>query len=52
MVRPLSVSTINRCKVVMGEMGRACSMNGGEEECIEDIGGKSRREEITGKTKT
>jgi hypothetical protein len=24
-------------------MGRACSTIGGEEKCIEDIGGKSRR---------
>jgi hypothetical protein len=24
----------------------------GEEECIEDIGGKARRKETTGKTKT
>jgi hypothetical protein len=32
-------------------MGRACSTNGGEEEYIEDIGGKSRRKETTGKTK-
>jgi hypothetical protein len=33
------------------EMGRACSTNGGEEECIEGIGGKARRKETTGKTK-
>jgi hypothetical protein len=33
-------------------MGRACSTNGGEEECIKDIGGKVRRKEITGKIKT
>jgi hypothetical protein len=33
-------------------MGRACSTNGGEEECIlEDIGGKARRKEPTSKTK-
>jgi hypothetical protein len=25
-------------------MGRACSTNGGDEECIEDIGGKGRKE--------
>jgi hypothetical protein len=25
------------------EMDRACSTNGGEEECIYDIGGKARR---------
>jgi hypothetical protein len=34
------------------EMGGACSTNGGEEECIEDIGGKARRKETTRKTKT
>jgi hypothetical protein len=28
------------------------STNRGEEECIEDIGGKSRRKETTGKTET
>jgi hypothetical protein len=33
-------------------MDRACSMNEGEEECIENIGGKARRKEATGKTKT
>jgi hypothetical protein len=32
-------------------MGRACSTNGGEEERIEVIGGKSSRKETTGKTK-
>jgi hypothetical protein len=26
-------------------MGRACSKNGGEEECIKDIGGKAGRKE-------
>jgi hypothetical protein len=30
-------------KVVMTEMGRACSANGSEEECIEDISGKARK---------
>jgi hypothetical protein len=34
------------------EIGRACSTNGGEEKCIEDIGEKARRKETTGKTKT
>jgi hypothetical protein len=29
-------------------MGRSCSTNGGEEECIEDIGGKAKRKETTG----
>jgi hypothetical protein len=33
-------------------MSRACSMNGGEEECTKDIGGKARRKETTRKTKT
>jgi hypothetical protein len=32
-------------------MGRAYSMNGEEEECIYDIGGKARRKENTRKTK-
>jgi hypothetical protein len=32
-------------------MGRACSTNGGEEECLKDIGGKARRKEISSKTK-
>jgi hypothetical protein len=34
-----------------GEMGRACSKNVGEYECIWDIGGKARRKETTRKTK-
>jgi hypothetical protein len=33
------------------EMGRACSTNGGDEECIQDIGGKARRKETTRKTR-
>jgi hypothetical protein len=28
------------------EMGRACSMNGGQEECIQDFGGKARRKDL------
>jgi hypothetical protein len=28
------------------EMGRACGTNGGEEECMQDFGGKARRKEI------
>jgi hypothetical protein len=32
-------------------MGRACSKNMGEEEYVEDIGGKAKRKETTGKTK-
>jgi hypothetical protein len=39
-------------KIKANEMGKACSTSGGEEECIEDIGGKARRKETTGKTKT
>jgi hypothetical protein len=31
-------------------MGRACSTNGGEEEYIQYIGGKERREEPLGRT--
>jgi hypothetical protein len=33
-------------------MGRACSTNRKDEECIEDIGGKARRKETNMKTKT
>jgi hypothetical protein len=32
-------------------MGRACSRNKGEEERIQDTGGKARRKETTRKTK-
>jgi hypothetical protein len=32
-------------------VGRAYRTNGGEEECIYDIGGNARRKETTGKTK-
>jgi hypothetical protein len=31
-------------------MGRACSTNGKEEECIKDFGGKAERKETTRKT--
>jgi hypothetical protein len=34
------------------EMCRSCSTNGGEEKCIEGIGGKAKMKETTGKTKT
>jgi hypothetical protein len=47
-----SSPSINRMKSRRMRFGRACSTNGGEEECIEDIGGKARRKETTGKTKT
>jgi hypothetical protein len=33
-------------------MGRACTTNGGEKECILDIGEETRRKETTRKTKT
>jgi hypothetical protein len=33
-------------------MGRACTTDGEEEECIEDFGGKARRKEITKKKQT
>jgi hypothetical protein len=32
------------------EMGRECSMRGGEKECIDDFRGKVRRKEATRKT--
>jgi hypothetical protein len=34
------------------EMGRACSTNGVEAECMYEVGGKSRRNETSRKTKT
>jgi hypothetical protein len=33
------------------EMGGACSTNGGDKECMKDIGGKARKKETTRKTK-
>jgi hypothetical protein len=42
----------NLYQIKEDEMGRACSMNGGEEECTYDIGGRVRRKETTRKTKT
>jgi hypothetical protein len=33
-------------------MGGACGMNGGEEECMQYIGGKGRKKETSRKTKT
>jgi hypothetical protein len=47
-----SPSTIRMTKSKKDEMGRASTTNGGEKKCIEDIGGKARRKETTGKTKT
>jgi hypothetical protein len=34
------------------EMGMACSTNGGDEECVWDIGGKARRKKTVRTTKT
>jgi hypothetical protein len=45
-------SIIRNDQVKVDEMGRACSTNRSEEECIYDIGGKARRKKTTGKTKT
>jgi hypothetical protein len=36
--------------LVKVEIGRACSMDGGEEECIQDFGGEARKKETTRKT--
>jgi hypothetical protein len=33
-------------------MGRSCSQNGGEQECIKDIGGKARRKELLGRSRS
>jgi hypothetical protein len=43
---------LNVCYVYIkeDEVGRACSTNGGQEECIYDIGGKASRKETTGMT--
>jgi hypothetical protein len=45
-----SPSIIIMIKVKEDEIGTACSMNGQEEECISDIGGKARRKETSMKT--
>jgi hypothetical protein len=47
--RPVSDNFFPKGNIIMG---RACSTNGGVEECIEEIGGKARRKETAGKTKT
>jgi hypothetical protein len=36
---------ITKSYVLRSDMGRACSTNGGDEECIQNIGGKARRKE-------
>jgi hypothetical protein len=38
------------CFNILG-VGKECNTNGGEEECIWNIGGKARRKETTGKIK-
>jgi hypothetical protein len=38
-------------EVTEDEMGKVCSKNGGEKECVWDIGGKARRKETTRETK-
>jgi hypothetical protein len=43
------ISPINKPIVIIDEMGRACSTNGGDEECIYDIGEKARRKEPLGR---
>jgi hypothetical protein len=48
--RGASPSIIRIMKVKEDEMGRARSMNWGEEKCMQDIGGKVRRKETTRKT--
>jgi hypothetical protein len=45
-----SPSIIRIIKDKEDEMGRACSMNWGEEECMYDIGRKARRKGTTRKT--
>jgi hypothetical protein len=40
------------CYVKKDEVGGVCGTNGGEEECLYDIGGKAKMKETTGKTKT
>jgi hypothetical protein len=47
-----STNIIKSDEVEEDELVRARSMNGGEEECIEDIGGKARRKETARNTKT
>jgi hypothetical protein len=42
---------IRMIKIKGNELGRAYSTDGGEEECIYDIGAKARRKETTRKTK-
>jgi hypothetical protein len=44
-----SPSIITMISVKEDEMGRACSTNGREGECISDIGGKARRKETNRK---
>jgi hypothetical protein len=39
-------------RIIEDEMGRECSKNRGEEECMYDIGGKARKKETIRKIKT
>jgi hypothetical protein len=39
----LQVHIIRMIQVKEDEMGRTCGTNGGEEECVYDIGGEARR---------
>jgi hypothetical protein len=42
---------IRMIQVKEDEMDRACSLHGGEEECIQGFGGNARREETSRKTR-
>jgi hypothetical protein len=49
-MRSFITCTLCHDKVKEYEMGRACGMHGGEEECIKDFGGKARRNKTSRKT--
>jgi hypothetical protein len=46
-----NIRVIRIDKVKEGEMGSACSTNGGEKGCIWDIGGRARKKKTTGNTR-
>jgi hypothetical protein len=50
--RPKSTQLISFIIIIIIIWFVACSTNGGDEECIWDIGWKARRKETNGKTKT
>jgi hypothetical protein len=50
-MRSFITFTLRHIQVQEGEMGRACSTNGGEEECIYDTCRKARMKEATKNTK-